>query len=460
MAANQTVDPARISNASEIPPAHAQLLKPSARGWVDVYCGTLPGDIDAPPAANELLAIGPNTGGLSNADYVYSKIATLFGTKLPTLDSPSGRDVKALVFVSGSRAGAYGAFHFPSGGAHAQNAVLDLDRIVVDSVESSGSYAQDSGLFASISHARLTAHAHAFRSGTGPHLEVLRSGTGPHSLELFDVIDADDPRLKQASTEQLRMTHGIVAQSIRALTAALEAKSLSAQPPPAQSADLPELSHTELVGELIAANRQVLDLIGRVAEATGARQYLSTALFAAELAESFEQLRKAAAPGKTDGEAVSRVVACKLAPEISLIPGFSSAVAQRWWQDGRKDYVNRDFAKDTDVDANGAGVMFLLFLTDYLGVPLADLIRHMPPVGGAPLGETYVRLLADYPGLGSIAGKDGAAAFAKMTALLSEHALAPDGTLNLPADGNPFPHISGARQGGLFASSAGGALQS
>src|SRR5215831_1661257 len=114
MAPSQTVDPARISNASEIPPAHAKHLNPSARGWVDVYCGTLPGDIDAPPAANELLSRGPDTGGLSNADYVYSRISALFDKKLPSLDDPSGKDVKALVFVSGSRAGAYGAFHFPN----------------------------------------------------------------------------------------------------------------------------------------------------------------------------------------------------------------------------------------------------------------------------------------------------------------------------------------------------------
>ena len=457
--AAQTVDPARISNASEIPPAHAKHLNRSLRGWVDVYCGTLPGDTDAPPAANELLAIGPNTSGLSNADYVYSQLAALYRTTLPTLASPSGSDVKALVFVSGSRAGAYGAFHFPNDETHSQSAVLDLDRIVVDSVESSGSYAQDSGLFTSASHARLTAHTHAFRSGTGPHsLQVLRSGTGPHSLELFDVIDADDPRLKKASSQQIRNTHVIVAQSIRALKAALEAKSLSAKPE--EYAQRPELSDTELVGELIAANRALLGLLGRVSEAIGVRQYLSTALFAAELAESFEQLRKTAAPGKTDGEAVSRVVACKLAPEISLIPGFSSAVAQRWWQDGYKDYVNRNFAKDTDVDANGAGVMFLLFLTDYLGVPLAELIRHMPPEGGAPLGDTYVRLLADYPHLGSIAGKDGTAAFAKMIALLREHVMAPDGTLNLPADGNPFTYMPGAQQGGLFAPSPKSGLQS
>ena len=459
MAATHTVDPTRISSSSEIPPAHANHLKSSARGWVDVYCGTLPGDIDAPPAANELLAIGPDTGGLANADYIYNRIASLYGADLPTQRSPSGADVKALVFVSGSRTGAYGAFHFPAMEADSRSTVLDLDRIVVDSVESSGSYTPGSTLSASSSEARLDPHA--VQSGTGPHsLQVFRSGTGPHSLALLDVINPNDPRLKQAPREEIHKAYLIVAQSILALKAALEAKCLSAKPPQADSRHSRELSEAELIQGLIAMNREALSLVGSVAEATGARRYLSTALFAAELAESFAQLSNTAAPGKTDGEAVSRVVASKLAPEISLIPGFSSAVAQRWWQDGRKDYVTRNVAKDTDVNANGAGVLFLLFLTDYLGVPLAEVIRHMPAAGGAPLAQTYVRLLSDYPRLETVAGKDGDAAFAKMTELLSEHVLAADGTLNLPADGNPFSHISGARQGGLFAPSAAAARHS
>jgi hypothetical protein len=417
---------------------------------VDVYFGTLPGDIDALPAAKELLAIGRDTGGLSNADYIYSRIVSLYDADLPTQRSRSGADVKALVFVSGSRTGAYGAFHFPATDADTHSSVLALDRIIVDSVESSGSYEPSSSLFAASSEVQFDSHA--FRSGTGPHsLQPFRSGTGPHSLQLFDVINPNDPRLKQASREQIRNAHRIVAQSVLALKAALEAKSLSAKPLQADSSHGPELSDAELVRELIAANREVLSLLGSVAEATDARRYLSTALFAAELTESFALMCNTAAPGQTDGEAVSRVVARKLAPEISLIPGFSSAVAQQWWQDGQKDYVTTNFAKDTDVDANGAGVMFLLFLTDYLGVPLAEVIRHMPPAGGAPLAQTYVRLLADYPRLEAIAGKDGTTAFAKMTALLREHALAPHGILNLPADGNPFPHIAGARHGGLFA---------
>jgi hypothetical protein len=188
--------------------------------------------------------------------------------------------------------------------------------------------------------------------------------------------------------------------------------------------------------------------------ATGGRQYLSTALFAAEVVESFQALTQNADPGKTDGEAVSRVVGYKLAPEISLIPGFNSVVVQRWWHDGHPDYVNDNSQDDGSFDGNGAGVIFLEFLNDYLGVPLDMIIQHMPKQGGAPLGATYVSLQDDDSSLAGVAGKTGASAFQKMIALLQE-IQNPDGTLNLPANGNPFPAMRGAKQGGLFAAGAG-----
>ena len=125
--------------------------------------------------------------------------------------------------------------------------------------------------------------------------------------------------------------------------------------------------------------------------AVASRQYLSTALFAAEIVESFQTLTGKADPGHTDGEAVSRVLAFKLAPEIALIPGFNSAVSQQWW---------------------------------------------------------------NYPQLAQVGGRDGASAFWKMISLLEQNAQNPDGTLNLPADGNPFPGMSGAKPGGLFAGKA------
>src|SRR3984893_10873554 len=130
--ATQTVDPTQIPDASQIPPAGALYLGLSSQGLVDIYCGTLPGDLDAPQPAKELL---------SNADYIYRQISALYGpgAELPDFRSPSGKNVKSLVFVSGSSQGGYGAFHFPGTQA-------DFDRIVVDSLNTSGSYSAGSGL--------------------------------------------------------------------------------------------------------------------------------------------------------------------------------------------------------------------------------------------------------------------------------------------------------------------------
>ena len=187
----------------------------------------------------------------------------------------------------------------------------------------------------------------------------------------------------------------------------------------------------------------------------GDRQYLSTALFAAEVVESFQLLTGTANAGLTDGESVSRVVAFKLAAEIGLIPGFNSGVTQQWWANGHPDFVNDNSQSDQSTNGNGAGVMFLEFLTDYLGVPLVQIISHMPKRGGAPLGDTYVNLLQDFPVLTSIAGPDGRSAFAKMVSLLRHNSQRAGGVLDLPADGNPFPMMPGAKQGGLFAEGAG-----
>jgi hypothetical protein len=61
-----------------------------------------------------------------------------------------------------------------------------------------------------------------------------------------------------------------------------------------------------------------------------------------------------------------------------------------------------------------------------------------------------VNLLPDFPQLRQTAGADGQAAFNKMLSLLEQNAAAPDGTLNLPANANPFLAMPGAQQGGLF----------
>ncbi len=137
-----TIDPqAPNQSASQIPSPRSQFQGSTANGLVDVYYGTLTGDIDAKSAAQELLATAPDTGELSNAEYIYNQVSKLYGNvQLPPVQGPSGNSVKSLVFVSGSKIHpGYGAFHIST-------SQTDFDRIVVDSMNSSGSYSAGSGL--------------------------------------------------------------------------------------------------------------------------------------------------------------------------------------------------------------------------------------------------------------------------------------------------------------------------
>lgn len=432
-----TIDPTQIPNASQIPPHGAQFIGLSSQGLVDLYCGTLPGDTDARPAAKELLGTGLNTGGLANADYIYMQVSALYGgVNLPSFQSPSGNSVKSIVFISGSGQGGYGAFHFPGTQA-------EFDRIVVDSLNVSGSYSAGSGL----------ANAMVPAAVKVPHLFPLYKG----SSDLLGVLHAGDVRLQTAKTTAIREALTIATQGTLALKTAVEARNAAVTPQRISSHLIQESAkdnHAELARRLVRTNQDIVGLVGAAVRAGAGRQYLSTALFAAEIVESFQMLTGKAAAGLTDGESVSRILAFKLAPEIAMVPGFNSAVTQQWWQDHHPDFANDNSQSDQSADGNAAGVMFLEFLTDYLGVPMDRILQRMPATGGAPLGQTYVAVLKDYPALAQVAGPDGTSAFQKMIALLEQHIQNPDGTLNLPADGNPFPSIPGAKQGGLFAGKA------
>src|SRR5260370_15230875 len=86
-----TIDPTSIQDPSQIPPPGSPFAGQSVQGLVDVYSGTLAGDVDAQPAAKELLGTAPDTGGLVNADYIYKQVSALYGgVDLPDLQSPSG----------------------------------------------------------------------------------------------------------------------------------------------------------------------------------------------------------------------------------------------------------------------------------------------------------------------------------------------------------------------------------
>lgn len=433
-----TIDPTEIRSPSQIPPPGSNFVGQSAKGLVDVYAGTLSGDVDAQPSAKELLGTAPDTGSLSNAEYIYSQVSALYGgADLPGFQSPSGNNVKSVVFVSGSNQGSYGAFHI-EGATQA-----DFDRMVLDSLNAAGSYSAGSGL----------PHAIIFAPTKWPH--VFNQYSGPS--DLLGIFHSSDARLKRAKSAAIREALTIAAQSTVALKIAFEARNATAIPQGVSSQGIHETAkhtHEELARRLVQLNQSLLALVGATVGAVASRQYLSTALFAAEIVESFQTLTRKADPGRTDGEAVSRVLAFKLAPEIALIPGFNGAVSQQWWRDGHPDLVNDNSQSDQSTDGNAAGVMFLEFLTDYLGVPLDRILQHMPATGGAPLGQTYVALLNDSPQLAQVAGRDSASAFQKMIFLLQQNAQNPDGSLNLPADGNPFPSMPGAKQGGLFAGKA------
>jgi hypothetical protein len=432
-----TIDPTQIQAASQIPPPGSQLQGSSPQGIVDVYYGTITGDIDAKPAAAELLATAPDTGGLANADYIYNQVSALYGkVQLPEFQSPSGKTIKSLIFVSGSKRGGYGAFHLSSSQA-------DFDRIVVDSLNSSGDYSSGSALLA-------PAHAAIAPGEAGiPHLFPMFRGE--HGL--LGVVDPADPALKSAAPAAMMKALAAASQSRSALAKSIESHSYSAVPTraPKEFTESSKPHHGDVAAHLARANRNISSLMGVAASMGSGRQHLSTALFAAEIIESFENLTGKGDAGKTDGEAVSRVVSFKLAPEIALVPGFNSQVTQQWWADGHPDFVNDNSQTDQSTDGNAAGVMFLEFLTDYLGVPMDTILGHMPTTGGAPLGLTYVALLQALPALGPIAGADGTAAFQKMISLLTQNTQSADGTLNLPADGNPFPTMPNSKQGGLFA---------
>jgi len=434
----QTIDPQQINDPAEIPPQGAHPVGLSPQGLVDVYCGTIPGDTGAQPSAKELLGPAPDTGGLANADYIYKQVSKLYGgAELPAFKSPSGNDVKALVFVSGSSQGSYGAFHLNIPGDQA-----DFDKIVLDSLDVSAHY--KAGLIDETGRA-------SEKEARGRRTGLLTPHHGP--ADLLTITHAGDPRLKAAKPADIRCALTLGAQSIRALTKIVETRNASAAPG--------EREHTsrgtkeEPIHQLTRMNRDLQALVRAAVGGSTGRQYLSTALFTAELVESFQTLTKNADPGKTDGEAVSRIVGYKLAPEISLIPGFNALVVQQWWQDGHQDFVNDNSQDDLSADGNGAGVMFLQFLNDYLGVPLGKIIEHMPKKGGAPLGQTYVNLLRDDSSLASAAGDSGDSAFRKMVSLLETIQIS-DGSLDLPANGNPFPAMPNAKQGGLFEAGAGG----
>jgi hypothetical protein len=114
--------------------------------------------------------------------------------------------------VSGLRDGqgsAYGAFHIQG------KTQTDFDRIVLDSLNSSGDYSAGSGLGTSMVPTAVKGAVFA------PH-------RGPS--DLLGVIHGADHRLAAAKTEQIRQALRFADQSVAALASAIETRKTSAAP--------------------------------------------------------------------------------------------------------------------------------------------------------------------------------------------------------------------------------------
>jgi hypothetical protein len=91
----------------------------------------------------------------------------------------------------------------------------------------------------------------------------------------------------------------MAAQSTSALRAAIETHNPTAIPPQASGQRTDERAkhrHIEPARQLVQANQELLGLVAAAMNAAGGRQYLSTALFAAEIVESFQLLTGKADP--------------------------------------------------------------------------------------------------------------------------------------------------------------------
>lgn len=148
---------------------------------------------------------------------------------------------------------------------------------------------------------------------------------------------------------------------------------------------------------------------------------LGSGFFVAELVEVFEAaINNGWACGQTNGEALSRVLATERNGGIAQL---QVQTGQAWWAAGAADYVTTNSATDQDENSNGCGPLFLYYLHSQLGYDW----KTITTTGGASLGETYQKLTGNSPATG----------FKDFLDRLST--IASGSTLNLPANGNPFP---------------------
>ncbi len=142
----------------------------------------------------------------------------------------------------------------------------------------------------------------------------------------------------------------------------------------------------------------------------------------AELVEIFEAaINNGWQCGQTNGEALSRVLATDRAPILGQI---GVQAGQAWWADGHQDFITTNSATDQNNDSNGCGPLFLYYLHSQLHFDW----QKITTTGGATLGETYQRLTGNSP-------QQGLQDFMSRLATIVDA----NGTLQIPANGNPFP---------------------
>jgi hypothetical protein len=148
---------------------------------------------------------------------------------------------------------------------------------------------------------------------------------------------------------------------------------------------------------------------------------LAPGFLMAEIVEVFEAaIKNGWDCGRTNGEALSRVLAFQQHPEIA---SDFTQTEQDWWSAGHADNVNDNSAGDTDQLANGCGDLFLYYLHSQLGFDWSAICR----TGGKTLGACYQTLT----------GYDPQQGFSDFVNALTSIDKA--GSLRLPASGDPFP---------------------
>jgi hypothetical protein len=147
----------------------------------------------------------------------------------------------------------------------------------------------------------------------------------------------------------------------------------------------------------------------------------ASALVAAEVVEVFEAaINNGWDCGHTNGEALSRVLAVE---RNAILASVNVPTEQRWWRNGRQDYVNDNSATDQNEDANSCGALFLYYLHTQLGFSWTQIAT----TGGSSLGDTYQKLT----------GKDPHTGFQDFLGRLAT--MAQRGKLDVASSGNPFP---------------------